>query len=136
MVSSFYNCLNRGFKTSLQGSIDAVKLQEFSPRNPEEREFLVSLIKPRFTDIIDNKLTSGRAKEKKYREAFTQQQGQWLYNTVRSSGYWRPRGRVDQATLEEACRNGAVRMIGGEIYFHLKKDLYKDLLEKTCNGIR
>ncbi len=136
MVSSFYNCLNRGFNSGLSASLAAVKLKEFSPRNPDERNFILSLMRPKFVDILDDHLQSGRAWEFRYRDAFTEQQGTWLFNAMRSNRWWVPRGRVDQAQLELACKEKAVQMIGGDIFFHLKKDLYKDLLEKTCKGIR
>lgn len=136
MVSSFYNCLNRGFHSSLQASLDAVKLKEFSPRNASERAFILSLMKPRFSEILDDHLRSGRAWEMRYKEAFTEQHGAWLSQTMRSNRWWVPRGRVTQEAIESACRDSALRMIGGEIYFHLKKDLYRDLLTKTCQGIR
>ena len=136
MMSSFYNCLNRGFVSMVNSSLDAVKLREFSPKNTQERSFITGLLRTRMTSIVDDKLRSGRATEIRYRDAFVQQQSAWHYNTMRSNRWWVPRGRVDQATLESACKAAGVQLIGGDIFFHLKKDLYKDLLEKTCKGIR
>ncbi len=136
MVSSFYNCLNRGFTSGLNSTLNAIKLSEFSPKNPDERAFILELLKPKFTEILDTKLVSARKHEDKYREAFSTQHGTWLYNTMRSNRYWVPRGRVDAATMESACKTAAVKLIGGEIFFHLKKDLYKDLLHQTCKDIR
>ncbi len=136
MVSSFYNCLNRGFNSSLNASLEAVKLKEFSPKNPDERAFILSLMRPKFVQIFDDHLISGRAWEFRYRDAFTEQQGTWLYNTMRSNRWWIPRGRPDQTQIETACKESAVKMIGGDIFFHLKKDLYRELLDKTCVGIR
>jgi hypothetical protein len=136
MVSSFYNCVNRGFNSALEASLNAVKLKEFSPKNPEERAFILSLMRPAFTEILEDHLRSAREYELKYRDAFVEQQGTWLAGAMRSNRWWMPRGRPDQATLEAACRNAAVDLIGGEIYFHLKKDLYQVLLENTCKGIK
>ena len=135
MVSSFYNCLNREFTSSLQSSLDAIKLQEFTPKNPDERAFILSLMKPRFTEMFNDLLRSGRARELKYRDAFTQQQGNWLYNSMRSNRWWVPRGKPTREEVEAACRTKAVDLIGGDHFFHLKKDLYKELLDKTCTGI-
>lgn len=135
MISSFYNCLNRDFTSGLESSLDAIKLQEFTPKNPEERAFILSLMKPRYTEMFNDLLRNGRARELKYRDAFTQQQGQWMYNAMRSNRWWMPRGRPTRAEIETACRNKAVDLIGGEHFFHLKKELYKELLDKTCTGI-
>jgi hypothetical protein len=93
-------------------------------------------MRPKLVQIFDDHLSSGRAWEFRYRDAFTEQQGIWLYNTMRSNRWWIPRGRPDQMQIETACKDSAVKMIGGDIFFHLKKDLYKDLLEKTCKGIK
>ncbi len=60
MVSSFYNCLNRGFNSSLNASLEAVKLKEFSPKNPDERAFILSLMRPKLVQIFDDHLSSGR----------------------------------------------------------------------------
>lgn len=136
MVSSFYNCLNQGVRSAREAALSAVKLSEFAPRNPAERAFIMELLKPRFTQILEDHLRRGRAEEVLYRDAFVTQYGDWLFRTMRSNRWWVPRGRVDQLTLESACQENAQKMIGGEIYFHLKKELYKDLLEKTCSGIR
>lgn len=135
MVSSFYNCLNREYTSALHSSLDAIKLQEFTPKNPEERAFILSLMKPRFTEMFDDLLRSSRARELKYRDAFTQQQGTWMYNAMRTNRWWMPRGRPTREMIETACRNKAVDLIGGEHFFHLKKELYKELLDKTCTGI-
>lgn len=135
MVSSFYNCLNRGFASALQGSLEAVKLKEFTPKNADERAFILGLMKPRLTQIFEDHLRNGRSYEIKIRGLFTEQHGTWMYNTMRSNRYWMPRGRPDQAQIETACKNAAINLIGGDIYFHLKKELYKDLLENTCKGI-
>ncbi|MES2526802.1 MAG: hypothetical protein V4598_06930 [Bdellovibrionota bacterium] len=136
MASSFYNCLNRDFNSIVESALDAVKLREFSPKNPEERAFILSLMKPKMAEIFDNTLKSSRLHELRYQELFSTQHGIWLYNTMRSNRYWVPRGRVDAATIESACKSAAVKLIGGDVFFHLKKDLYKDLLERTCSGIR
>lgn len=135
MVSSFYNCLNRGFTSSLHSSLDAIKLNEFTPKNPRERAFILSLMKPRFTGMFNDQLRSGRARELKYREAFTQQLGPWLYGAVRSNRWWMPRGNPTRLRIEAACKETAVNLIGGDHFFHLKKELYKELLEKTCSGV-
>jgi hypothetical protein len=135
MVSSFYNCLNRGFPSALNSTLDAVKLNEFAPRNRDERAFIIALMKPKFIEILDHKLVSARKNEAKYLEAFSTQHGVWLYNTMRSNRYWVPRGRLNQTQMESACKEAAVKLIGGEVYFYLKKDLYRELLEKTCKGI-
>lgn len=135
MLSSFYNCLNRGFNSSLHSSLDAIKLREFTPKNPEERAFILSLMKPRFTGMFDDQLRSGRAYELKYRDRFTEQQGAWLWSAMRRNRYWMPRGRPTREEIVSACKDAAVKSIGGDHFFHLKKDLYKDLLEKTCKDI-
>lgn len=135
MVSSFYNCLNRGFTSSLHSSLDAIKLNEFTPKNPQERAFILSLMKPKYTGMFNDQLRKGRARELKYREGFTQQYGTWLYNGMRSNRWWMPRGNPSRARIEMACKEAAVNLIGGDHFFHLKKELYKELLEKTCSGI-
>ncbi len=136
MVSSVYNCLNRGFMSGLHASLDAIKLQEFSPRNPEERAFILSLMRPVFVRIFDDQLRSGRGSERRNRDAFVAQYSKWVYDTMRSNRYWMPRGRPDQLTIEAACKDAAVKLIGNPVYFHLKKELFKDLLEKSCKDIR
>lgn len=135
MVSSFYYCLNLGFNSGVNATLDAVKLREFTPKNREERSFVIHLLKPKFTETLDYKLQNGRKYELRYREAFITQRGTWLYNQMRSNRYWVPRGRRTQSELELACKQAAIKLIGGNIFFHLKKELYEDLLKKTCQGI-
>ena len=85
MASSFYNCLNRSFNSIVQSSLDAIKLREFSPKNPDERAFIIALMKPKMTETFDNTLKTSRMNELRYVEAFTTQHGNWLYNTMRSN---------------------------------------------------
>lgn len=115
MVSSVFNCINLGLKSSISEAIEQITYAGYKVEDKNEEKILYDFILSKLTEALLEKYEKARNDEVKV-------SANYYYGV----SFYAPTKRVNQ----EQCINHFVNQIKFEPLYNLKKDLYSDLLKK------
>lgn len=135
MPSSIYNCINAGIPGVVNATLTNLGYKGLTLDQENEKAHIRKLIEPTVLSQLNTKYLMQKQKEINQAKLFIEQRGDDLRSILLSNKYW-SRNKRGKAAVEDACRLEALRIIGVDPVYHLKKDLFGEFIDRNvCYNI-
>lgn len=131
MVSSLYNCLNDRFAGMVNSSQEALAKKGLEAPSRGEKEHIKQVIRGELLRLMSEKFYSETVAEKKTAEYFIKSENGQVRKLLLKHRHWVPRVRANDR-VQRSCKDEALRIIGMNPLYHLKKDLFGEYIDRVA----
>jgi hypothetical protein len=134
MVSSFYNCLNTSIPDGIKEAVRSISVKGLKVQHAKEEEILYQEIKIPFLTQLRERYLEERMKELKTARIEMEDDKGELRKKILKDLSW-VKSILDPGAIRSDCEKTGMSLISSLPLYHLKQDLYHDLLVKSCTNI-
>jgi molybdopterin converting factor small subunit len=134
LISSFYNCLNSSIPDGVKDVVRSFHFNGAKVQHAREEEILFQEVKISFLANLRERYSAERTLEHMtVRKEIEADNGELRKKLLKDMG--RPKNTLDSEKMRSDCMNAGLNLIKFTPLYHLKRELFKDLLEKSCSDI-
>jgi hypothetical protein len=131
LVSSAYNCINDNFPALLRGSLAGLQFSGGRINDAVELQHVEKLLQGRLVTFLRERHRAETEKELFQVRHYVNTMGDRVRDIMIRNRSWVPRGSRDPQLIHQRCVAESINVIGHDVKFHIKREVYRDFLESV-----